>query len=126
MPIRRFQGLKAEAVIRTRFGVFEGAFVAAIQQIKDNRLRHNRHPHIPHRKSPSHGSQTRHDTARRIEPECRTTRQDNGIDVFNRHLRFQQGRVTRAGRAAQNGNRGRGRLIKNNHADARGEAWILR
>ena len=102
------------------------AFVAAVQQIENNGLRHDRHPDRADLKTAPLLRQPRHHATGRIQPEGRTARQSNRVDPLHRHVGFQQSRIARAGRAAHDRNRRNGRIFEQNDADAGGNRVIVR
>ena len=81
-------------------GVLAPRLVSAIQEVKENRPRHNRHPHIAHGKSTPHVAKPIGNPRRGIKAKGRTTRQHQRIHLLDHTVRAKQIGLTRARRTA--------------------------
>jgi len=99
--------------------------VAAVEEIEADRGRHDRHPHGPDGEAapllPRPGLHPR----RRVEPERRAAREDDGVRRLHHGVRREEIRLPRPRRPAHHGNRGHGRRIEDEHGDARCDAGVV-
>ena len=98
--------------------------IAAIQEVEEDRLRHDRDARIADRKATSGFAQPGLDAACGVETESRTAGENEGIDLFDRHRWVEQGGIAPARRTAENGARGNRRLVENDGGNARSERQV--
>lgn len=95
--------------------------VAAIQQVHQDRLRHDGNAGGANLQATPDLAQSRLNAARRIQPEGRTAREHEGIHRFHRHGRVEQAGITPAGSTPENRTRGYCGLVENNRGNAGAE-----
>ena len=71
-------------------------FVAAVEQVEQNRARHDRHARLADLEAAALFAQVGLHAGGGVEPEGRTARQHNGIDAFDRLRRVEQRGLARA------------------------------
>ncbi len=87
--------------------------VAAVQEIEQDRRRHDRHPRRADGEAAAFVPQKRLHAGGRIETERRTAGQGNGVDTFHGLRRIEQSRVAGSRTAAAHVDRSGGRFVKN-------------
>ena len=99
--------------------------VAAVEEIEEDRRRHDRHAHIADRQAAPVRDQPGDDTGRGIEPEGRAAGEDDRVDPLDRLLGREQVGLARPGRAAHHVDRGDRRLIADDDGHARLDPRIV-
>ena len=90
------------------------ALITAIQQIHQDRLRHDGNAGGPHLQATPDFAQPGLNAARRIQSEGRTARQHEGVHRFHRHRGVEQAGIAPARRTTQNRTGSDDGLFENN------------
>ena len=99
--------------------------VAAVQQIEQDRARHDRHKRLADRKAAALFAQPGLHAGGGVEAERRAAGKRDGVDPLDRHRGIEQRALARAGPAAAKvGGRDRG-LVEHHRGDARAELWVV-
>ncbi len=101
------------------------AFIAAVQKIKDDRPRHDRHPCCADGKAAPQGAQARHDAGSGIKAKGRSAGQENRIRLLHQFVRGQKLGFPRSRRAAHHMDRGHKGTVGRQHGDARAQARVI-
>ena len=106
-------------------GVFAPVLVAPVDQVEDDRPRHDGHQLIAHGKAASLPAQPIRHSRGSIEPEGRAPGKDQRIDLLHRLVRGQQVRFSRARRTAHDMDRRNEGSVAHQHARAGLDPVIL-
>ncbi len=118
---RRRQRPPPEIAVR----VDRPGLVATIQQIEEDRRRHDRHILVADRKAAPGGAQRIGDAGCRVKPERRAPRKHQRIDLLHQPVGGKQVGLAGAGRTAHDMHRGGEGRIGDQHRHARAQAVIL-
>ena len=99
--------------------------VAAVDQVEQDCLRHDRHAHGADRDAATLLAQCGLHAPCGIEAECGTTRQHDGVHCLNGRVRRQQIRVTSTRRTTQHADRRHRWPIEHDHGNARTKQQVL-